>query len=34
MVYVNGVVNGFLFGIGLFIAVVLTKALFHTGICG
>lgn len=30
----GGVLSGFFFGIGLFIAAVLVKALFHTGILG
>lgn len=30
----TGVLGGFCFGIGLFIATVLVKALFHSGICG
>lgn len=34
MVYANNLLFGFLFGLGLFVATVLVKALFHTGICG
>ncbi len=35
MVYVNGIVNGALFGLGLFIAEILVHGLFHMNIfCG
>lgn len=34
VVYFNGVVSGFLFGIGLFVAAVLVKALFHLPLLG
>lgn len=34
MNYINGYVNGFLFGLGLFTAAVLTQALFHRGLLG
>lgn len=34
MIYLNNVLGGFLFSIGFFIATVLVKALFHTGLCG
>lgn len=32
MIYINGVINGFLFGTGLFIANVLIHALFHRSV--
>lgn len=34
MPYVNGLVNGILFGLGLFIAAVLVRALFHMPLLG
>lgn len=34
MIYFNGLINGILFGLGIFIAEVLVKALFHSNICG
>lgn len=33
MLYLNNLLGGFLFAIGFFIASVVVKALFHTGIC-
>ncbi len=30
--YVVGILNGFLFGCGLFVATVLVSALFHRGL--
>lgn len=34
MIYITSIGTGFGFGIGLFVASVLVKALFHSGICG
>lgn len=34
MNYLTGVLNGFLFGIGLFLANVLVQALFHRALIG
>lgn len=34
MNYLNGLINGVLFGLGLFIAAVLVKALFHLPLLG
>ena len=34
MIYVNGLVNGVLFGLGLFLAAVLVRALFHLPLLG
>jgi len=34
MIYVNNLACGFLLYIGAFMASVLIKALFHSGICG
>ncbi len=34
MPYLNNALFGFLFAIGFFLAQVILKALFHTGVCG